>query len=232
MTGILYNIFVCLVSGIVALNVFWLLQRKGTQKKKYSSYLNHFSLFVGLIWLFVAVRLFFVWAERPALSVFVFRWIVGPLTYIHLLPGFYYFGWSFFDNKKIRFCFNSLFTFIAMLAVVSFFMYGFVVPETTYWGNNIIPNKISNRLFTYGLFLPAVPCILIEVIKRFKAWRITNGNEEKQLLGFSFGFLFYSLAGIFEALIFTQGWPMLLARTGIMFTPLTFYFFSTIFEEE
>ena len=223
--GILYNTFVCLVSGFTSLIVFaFLRKRRKEEKVKYSESLDYFLLLLGLLWVLIAVRIFSTWLNNIGLELFLYKWFIAPLTYVHLLPGFYYFGWSFFrDKRKIHFLFNSFFTCTILLAVITAFKYGFTRPEVTYWGNNIISNPISNKIFTFGVFLPVVPCIIIEIFRRLKKWKRTRDYNERQLFGFSLGFLVYALAGFFEALIFTQGGAMLLARSGIMLASLTFY---------
>ena len=85
--------------------------------KKYSQGLDYFSLLLGLLWIFVGLRNLFAWLNLPDLDVFVFRWFSGPLTYLHLIPLFYYFGWSFFRNTKVRLLFNWISTLLVLLVV-------------------------------------------------------------------------------------------------------------------
>ena len=228
--GVLYNTFVCLISGFTGLSVFFTLRKmRKNRKVEYSESLDYFLLLLGVLWSLVGARLFLVWLGVIDLELFVYKWLVGPLTYIHLMPAFYYFGWSFFQNKKkIYFLFVGFFTVMALSSVFFLFKNGFTRPELTYWGNNIVPNKISNQLFTFGIFIPAVPCIVIELFRRSSRWRKSKSLIEKQLLGFNFGLLIYAMTGFFEALVFAQGWQMLLVRIGIMLSPLIFYLSATL----
>lgn len=231
--GILYNSFVCFVSGFSSLLVFLSLRRiRKKEKVNYSQNLDYFLLFLGLLWVSVGTRIFVNWFNNLTLDNFFYQWFVGPLTYIHLVPAFYYFGWSFFSDKKIRTLFNAFFTFMSSLAVLTHFLYKFERPELTYWGNNIIPNPLTNKIFIFGIFIPAIPCIIIETARRFKKWRKTGDLAERQLFGFSLGFLVYTITGFFEAVIFTQGWQIIIARICIMLVPLTFYLFSAFSLEE
>ncbi len=224
--GILYNAFVCGVAGFTGLVVFQILYKIRKEKKvKYSRGLDCFTLLLGLIWIFVGIRNLFTYLNLSTVEIFIYKWLIGPLTYLHLIPAFYYIGWSFFKNKKMRFFFNGFFTFMALLAVFAHFKYGFSKPETTYWGNNIVPNELSRKLLTYTLFMPAFICIIIEFVRRFKKWREVKGVIERQLFGFILGFLIYAITGVVDALGAVVGWLMLLARIGTMLVPLTFYLF-------
>ena len=231
--GILYNTFVCLVIGITSLVVFFLLQETRKKRvKQYSQGLDYFSLLLGLLWIFVGLRNFFAWLNFLDLDVFVFRWFSGPLTYIHLIPLLYYFGWSFFKNKKIRLLFNWISTLLVLFVVFTFFRYGFNPGELTSWGTDPEPNSLTNKLFIFSLFLPVFVFMIIEFIRRLRNWRRTGDAMERQLFGFSSGFLIYAITGIFDALGVIEGWLVLLVRIGIMFAPLTFYFFATLGSEE
>lgn len=231
--GILYNTFVCFIIGVTSLAVFLLLQKSREEKeKKYSQGLDYFSLLLGLLWLFVGIRTFFVWRNSLNLDTFIFKWFTGPLTYIHLIPLFYYFGWSFFKGKKLRFFFNALFTLVTLLVVFTFFKYGFEPGEVTYWGTDPAPHKLTNKLFIYCLFLPALLFIIIEFIRRLRNWRRTKDLTERQLFGFTIGFLIYAITGILDALGGIQSWLILLIRIGVMLAPLTFYLSATFGAEK
>lgn len=231
--GILYNTFVCLVIGITSLAVFFLLQENRKKRaKQYSQGLDYFSLLLGLLWFFVGLRNFFAWLNLLDLDVFVFRWFSGPLTYLHLIPLFYYFGWSFIKNKKARFLFNTLSTFVVLIVVSTFFIYGFSSGKMTFWGTDPEPNSLTNKLFIFCLFLPVFLLMIIEFIRRLRNWRRTKDPVERQLFGFNLGLLIYAIIGIFDALGVVEGWLVLLVRIGIMFAPLTFYFFASLGFEE
>lgn len=232
-TGMLYNTFVCLVTGFTSLMVFWLLRKIRKQRRKeYSQGLDYFLLFLGLLWILVGTRIFFAWSGRRDLDVFIFRWFTGPLTYIHLIPLFYYFGWSLFKDKKIRLLFSGFFTVIALATVFTLFRYGLDPGELTYWGTDPIPNSLTNKLFTYGLFFPAFLLITVELVRRFRSWRRAGDPTERELFGFASGLLTYALIGVFDALAAAQGWIMLLLRIGIMLAPLIFYLSATWGREE
>ena len=231
--GILYNTFVCLVIGITSLVVFSLLQKNRRERvKQYSQGLDYFTLLLGLLWIFVGLRNFFAWLDLLGLDMFVFRWFSGPLTYLHLIPLFSYFGWSFFKNDKLRFFFNAVSTSVVLIVVYTFFAYGFSFGEMTSWGTDPEPNSLTNKLFLFCLFLPVFLLMIIEFIRRLKNWRRTKDPIERQLFGFSLGLLIYAIMGIFDALGVVQGWLVLLIRIGVMFAPLTFYFFATLSPEE
>jgi len=228
-TGILYNTFVCFVIGGTGLAVFYFLRKaRREQEVGYNQSLDCFALFLGLIWVAIGARALFTWLELPVYDIWVYKWIIGPLTFLHLLPAFYYFGWSFFPDKKKRWFFEGCFTLISLVAVAAFYRHGFSSPQLTYWGNNIVPNLVANNIFTFGMFVPGLLCIIVEVVRRYKKWKATGSFLEKKLLGFGIGFLAYAVAGIFETLIFTTGWRILLARIGIMVALLAFYLFATL----
>jgi len=227
--GVLYNTFVCFITGFFSLMVFSRLKEIRREKEKqYSEGLDYFALLLGLLWLFVGVRTFFVFLGRLDIDNLIFAWISGPLTYLHLLPLFFYFGWSFFPEKgTIRKLFVSLFSCIALAAVVTLFLYGFSEGTITYAGTDQTPNDLSNDIFTFGIFFPLFIFIISEFIRRFKKWRETKDATQRQLWGFSLGLLVYSAIGIFDALGIIQGWLVLLVRIGIMVAPLTFYLSAT-----
>lgn len=229
-TGSLYNAFVGFVIGGVGATTFLLLRRLRRKKEiRYSQFLDFFLLSLGATWFFIGFRNFIVWRGLLELNRFLFNWITGPLTYIHLIPGLYYFSWSFFREKRIiRLLFNSLFTCLAAATVFTFYKYGFEMGEMTYWGINPVPNEATNNLLSCGIFVPSFFCIIIEIIRRYKRWKRTGKDSEKQLFGFSIGFLIYALTGIFDAVGGSQGWLTLLVRTGIMTAPLIFYLSATL----
>ncbi len=231
--GILYNAFVCFVIGVTSTGVFYLIFRKRREKElSYSRGLDYFCLSLGLIWILIGVRALFTWFGLETANIFIYKWFIGPLTYLHLIPAFFYLSWSFFGNDRIKnILFKGFFIGVALTAIYAFYRYGFSPTELTYWGNNIVPNKTANNIFNIGIFLPGLAFILAEIARRYRSFRKTGISLEKQLLGFGIGFLIYAVVGIFEALIFTQGWKILLVRTLMMLAPITFYF-SSILEEE
>ncbi|MBD3207996.1 MAG: hypothetical protein GF370_00895 [Candidatus Nealsonbacteria bacterium] len=233
-TGMLYNIFVCFITGLTGIVVFNLLRRTRKEKNKtYSEGIDYFCLLFGLVWILTGLGVLFVWLGHPELDVFVFKWFTSPLIYIHLLPVFYYFTWSLFRKKqKLRLFLNIVFTLIAVLTILSFWKYGFSRSEITYWGSTLVPNELTNNLFTFAIFIPALLFIIIELIRRFKRWKETGNSTERQLFGFNLGFLIYAITGFFDALASAQGWLMLLARIGSMLPPLIFYLFATLEDEK
>ena len=227
--GILYNIFVCLACGMASIWVFATIQTKRKKQEiKYSSGLDYFLLMFGFLWFMIGLRSLLVWMERLEWNILMFKWVSGPLVYIHLLPGFVYFGWSFFPNRdNARKLLIGFFTIVCLSAVLVFFQYGFIEGEVTYWGAKHKPNDVANNIFIFGIFLPAFSMILTDVFRRYKAWRKKGADYERKLFGFSLGFLVYAVMGVFDALGKAGGWLMILSRTGITTAPLIFYFFST-----
>jgi len=231
--GILYHAFVCFVSGITGLIVFRLLRKIREERRiKYSEGVDYFSLMLGLLWVSVGIRILFLWLGNIEFEILTYKLLAGPLGYLHLIPGFFYLGWSFFkDNKRIRFLFNSFFTIVALTAVFTLLRYGFSRPEPTYWGNNMVPNSLSNKIFVFGVFIPLFPCLIIDFIRRLSRWKKTNDIAERQLFLFTLGLLLYSIIGVFDVMGAAQNWTVLLTRSGMMIIPLIFYL-AAVFETE
>ncbi len=231
--GMIYNASICFITGFTALVVFRLLLKARKEKgKEFIKLVNYFTLLFGMVWILTGLGVIFVWMGRPELDVFFFKWFAGPLIYIHIIPAFYYFSWSFFgDRKKIKLLFNILFTSVVIFTVFTFWKYGFSASEVTYWGRTLVPNRITNDIFTGAIFIPTFLFIIVELVRRFRNWERTGVYRERQMLGFNVGFLVYALAGFFDALAEAQGWLMLLARIGSMLPPLIFYL-SAIWDEE
>jgi len=231
-TGIIYNSFVCFVTGLTGIVVFYLLQKKRKEGKfDYHPGLDYFSLSLGVVWVLVGTRFLFLWLGEYEMALDLFKWVISPLSYLHLLPIFYYFGWSFFkDDKNKRFLFNAVFTIIAVSVVISLFVFGFVEPEKGYWGSKIRSKEITTQLFAIGIFIPGTILILLELVRRYRKWKENNSLLDKRLFGFSLGFLVYALTGLFEVIIFQEGWQVLLVRIGIMVAPFIFYFSATLEE--
>ncbi len=231
--GILYNVFVCFVLGLTGVIVFGFLRKvRREQKSEYSTALDYFSLFFGLMWIATGLGVLWAGSGQLELEAISFKWFLGPMVYLHLLPALYYFSWSLFKIKKRRYLFNVAMTCAVFLAIVTLFLYGFNRSEITYWGSTSVPNEITNNIFMFGIFIPAFICILVDFGRRFKAWRRTGSPLQRQLFGFSLGFLIYAVMGVFDALASAQGWLMLFLRIGSMSVPLTFYFFATLTSEE
>jgi len=230
--GILYNTFVCLITGLVGFMVFLSLSKKRKKKEEeISKGLDYFSLFSALLWFASGVGTFSNWINRPEIGRTIYKYFTGPLVYIHLVPAFNYFGWSFFkESKKTRQFFNSLFIVISAIAVVTLALYGFQQPEMSYWGANVVPNDLANNIFIFGLFLPGLVCIMVELGKRVRRWNQKNNLENKRRAGLALGYFLYALAGVFDALGSAQAWMTLVARSGVMVSFLIFYFFVTLEE--
>lgn len=231
--GMLYNTFVCCVTGLSALVVFWQIRKiRKIKKREYNQGLDYFLLLLGLLWVLVGIRIFFVWLGQSDLEMFMWDWITGPLTYIHIAPIFFYFGWAFFKNKKVRFLFEGFFISMILLTVLSLFLYGSTPGEVTPWGTKPIANIITHKIFTYAIFLPALICIIGDLFKRLRNWKRTRNPIEQQLFGFDFGFLIYALIAVFDGLAIAKGWTLLLVRIGIMISPLVIYLFAAEKDKE
>ncbi len=232
-TGVMYNVFVCFVLSLTGVVVFRFLRKeRREQKSEYSAGIDYFSLLFGLMWGATGLGVLWAGSGQLELEAISFKWVLGPMVYLHLLPALYYFSWSLFKKKKWRYLFNAVTTCAVFLAIATLFLYGFNRSEITYWGSTSIPNETTNNIFMFGVFIPAFICILIDFGKRLKAWRSTGDPLQRQLFGFSLGFLVYAVMGVFDALAFAQGWLMLLLRIGGMAAPLIFYFFATLSREE
>ncbi len=228
-TGVLYNVFLCFFISFTSIVVFFNLRKIRKEKKvEYTEHLDYFSLFLGILWGIIGLRKTFTLFNLHYINIFLFRWISGPFNYIHLLPAFYYFGWSFFRNrKKIHLLFNVFFTFTIFLTVFAFLKYGIVEGELTYWGSHHNPNEKANKLFIFTVFLPAFICIIANFISTFKKWRKTDSPLDRQLFGFSVGFFIYAITGVIDSLGIFTGWLILLVRIGMMLAPIVFYLSAT-----
>ncbi|MBD3208077.1 MAG: hypothetical protein GF370_01305 [Candidatus Nealsonbacteria bacterium] len=210
----------------------FLQKRRKKKEVGYSQGIDYFALLLGMVWVLTGMRNFFVWINYPEWNFLLSRWVGGPLVYLHLLPAYYYYGWSFFKEKKnLRLLFNGFFTIVVAVAVITFFQYGIKRGEVTYWGMKHEPNEISNTIFLYGLFLASAPGTIIEFVRRFKKWKKTRSAQDRQLFGFSVGFLIYLLTGALEVLVFNETWVVLLGRIMIMLAPLSFYL-SVVWSEQ
>ncbi len=230
--GMIYNASICFITGLTALVVFHLFLRIKREKGGgLIRFIDYFVLLFGLVWILTGLGVVFVWLGRLELDALVFKWFTGPLIYLHLIPAFYYFSWSFFgERKKVKLLFNAFFTSVIVFTVFTFWRYGFSASEITYWGRTLVPNDITNNIFTIAIFIPIFLFIVIELIRRWRAWRKSGAYRERQLLGFNVGFFIYAAAGFFDALAAAQGWLMLLARIGSMLPPLIFYL-SAVWDE-
>ncbi len=230
-TSMLYNIFVCLVAGFSGIVVFAKIINVRKEKSVgYGRGVDYFLLSFGILWILVATRIFFVWLGYPDLDWAMWRYVVGPLTYIHILPLFYFYGSLFFNKKQYRIIFSSIFSIITLFAVAALFMHGFELAETTYWGTKYNANELTHQIFTYGMFVPALICVVTELLRRALIYRKGKKFSDKQLLGINSALLIYALVAVFDGLAIASGWTLLLVRIGIMVSALIIYFFIT--EEE
>lgn len=228
--GILYSVFVCLTAGIVSLLVFHALVKKKREiKESYHLGLIYFCLMLGLLWISVGLGALFTYLGKVELRMIVHNILIGPLTYLHVLPIFYYFGWSFFPrNSKMKFLFDVVGTILVLTALFSHFKYGSERLELGYWGDNMVPHKITSQIFTFGVCLPAFLSIIVELIKRYRRWQKDKSLINKKLFGLSLGLLSYAVTGVLESQVFTEGWPLVMARVGVMIAPLILYFSFSI----
>ncbi|MBD3208238.1 MAG: hypothetical protein GF370_02180 [Candidatus Nealsonbacteria bacterium] len=222
--GVIYNTFLCFLTGIISLIAFLRLRKERKEKgKEYSEFLDYFILSLGVLWIAISV----------SFTEHLFKWLSGPLVYIHLLPAFYYLSWSFFRGKeRVRQVFNGVFTLMVILALVTFFAYGFTSEGSTYWGSQYRINDLTNNIFVFGIFVPAVLLIILDVGLRIERWRKKGNGMQKELLLFDLGFLVYAASGVLDGLGLLENWIILLSRIGTMAAPLIFYLaISWDFEE-
>ncbi len=230
-TSMLYNIFVCFVAGFSGLFVFTrIISIRKEKEVNYSRGVDYFLLSFGILWTLVGIRILFVWLDYPELDRAMWHYIVGPLTYIHILPLFFFYGSLFFIKKKYRILFSSFFSVVTLFAVGALFLYGFELAEMTYWGTKYNANDITHKIFTYGMFIPALFCVFTEFFRRAKIYRNERRFDDRQLLGINTALLIYALVAVFDGLAIASGWTLLLVRIGIMVSALIIYFYIT--EEE
>jgi len=224
----LYNVFVCFVAGFSGLLVYKkILEVRGEKIRGYNRGIDYFLLSFGILWSLVGIRILLVWLGYPHLDRMMWHFIVGPLTYFHILPLFYFYGSLFFKKNIYRIIFVSIFGITTFLAVLALFVYGFELAETTYWGTKYDANEITHAIFTYGIFIPALLCIFFEFFNRIKIWKKEKRFIDKQLLGINTALLIYALVAVFDGLAIAGGWMLLLVRIGIMISALVIYFFIT-----
>ena len=224
----LYNTFICLISGFTGIIVFILLQRlRKKEKREYSEMLDYAILVFGLLWLSSALRTFFLWLGRPDLDLLVWIWFVNPLFYIHIAFFFFYASWALFRNKKIRFILNGVFALLTLLILSISFKYKPMAGEITYWGTEPIINPLISTLLAFLIFIPILALVVIEFFRRLKIWIRTKNLIDRQLLGIHASILAYGSAGIFETFSFLQNWTLLLVRIGIMICIFSIYLFAT-----
>ncbi|MBM3250964.1 MAG: hypothetical protein FJZ07_01900 [Candidatus Nealsonbacteria bacterium] len=232
-TGALYNSFVTFIAGIVSLIVFFQLGRLRKKREiRYSRGVDYFLLLYGLLWIFVGIRVFFDWLGLLDLDMFIWDWFTGPMTYIHIVPGFFYFAWSLFKRKGARYLFIGSLIFGTILCLYTFFRYGSIPGELTYWGTKPVANELTQKVFILSVFLPILLAILTDFFRRLKRWLKTKNIVEKQIFGFNAAFLIYASIAIFDALALAPGWKLLLVRIGVMISALIFYLSANIETED
>jgi hypothetical protein len=226
--GMLYNVFISLVSGSSGIIVFILLQRlRRKEKREYSQMLDYAILAFGLIWFFTALRHFFIWFNMLESDMFVSTWFVYPLSYIHLLLFFFYLTWSLFKNKGTRLVFNVIYVLITITTVLTFYIYENIPGEITYWGTEPTINIVSNNLLMYGMFPPVFIFILIDFFRRLKNWMRTKNLVDRQMLGIQGSIMVYAIISLFDGLSILSGWTLILVRIGIMMCIFSLYLFAT-----
>jgi hypothetical protein len=226
--GILYNSFICLISGFTGIIVFILLQRlRRKEKREYSQMLDYAVLAFGLLWLFSGLRNFLLWLNRPDLDLFIWTWFVNPLLYIHIAIFFFYTSWVLFRNKKIRFILNGIITFTILVTLFTFLKYKHTAGEITYWGTEPIINTLTNTLYIYTIFLPVFILVLIGFLKQLRIWTKTKNPVDKQLLGIHASISAYGFIAVLDSLSFLQSWTLILVRIGIMMCIFSLYLFAT-----
>jgi hypothetical protein len=226
--GILYNVFICLISGLGGIIVFILLQRlRRKEKREYSEMLDYTILAFGWLWLFSALRTSFLWIGRPDLDLFIATWFTIPIIYIHIALAFFYSTWALFKNKKIRVVFNGFFILVVLVALFVLFKYKPVAGEISYWGTKSVTSSLSDGLYIYGMFLPTFILLVIGFFRRLRIWRKTKSLIDRQLLGIHGSIIAYGLIAVFEGLSLLKNWTLLLVKIGIMICIFSVYLFAT-----
>ncbi len=232
--GVLYNVVVCFFAGGSGVFVFWKINSLRSKKKVlWNKNLDYFLLFFGLLWLSVGLRNLFFWLGFPELDMLSWKWFVGPLTYLHILPLFYFYGNLFFYKKKNKeSLFSGIFTLVSFAVVTSLFIYGFDLAEVNRWGTKYDANMLTHAVFVYGIFIPAIICILADLVRKFNGWRKKGNFYYKQFLAINVGFLTYAMVAVFDGLALAKGVTLLLVRIGIMVSAMIIYYFVTEEPEE
>lgn len=226
--GMLYNVFICLVSGFSGIIVFILLQRlRKKEKREYSKMLDYTILAFGFLWISSGLRILFLWFGRPDLNLFIATWFTIPMMYIHIALAFFYSTWALFKNKKIRLVFNGFFIFIVLVALFVLFKYKPVGGEISYWGTKSITSSLSDSLYIYGMFPLTFILLVIGFFRRLKIWRKTKNLVDRQLLGIHGSIIAYGSIAVFEGLSLLKNWTLLLVRIGIMICIFSVYLFAT-----
>ena len=230
--GMLYTTFIDYIGGFTALIVAWQLQKiRKSKKREYLKYLSYFFFLYGILRVMAGTRILFVWYGRRDIENIIWKWVTGPLTYIHILPGFYYYTFLFFKSKTRRRWIRGIFTIIVIITISSLYIYGYSLGKITYWGSKPVINPITNYLFLFAMFIPAISYSFADFFKRIIRWRRTKEFMEKRLFGFDLGLLIYAASGAADALGIVRNWPLLLVRSGIMASALVVYLFA-VWEEE
>lgn len=232
-------IFVDLISGLAPFLVFLRLQQdlksmEGGQRKQAFRYLSYFVGLYGILRILAAARGFFVFLGRQKdLGMMVWNWGTGPLTYLHLVPLAFFYGISFFPEKKnLKFLYTGLITVFITATLFTHFWYPSTPGEITDWGTRPKPYPLTKEMFSYLIFIPFTLSCLIDFFRRLNNWKQKKDPKEKQLFDINFGVLIYAVTGVFDALAIAEGWAFLLVRIGVMTSALVFYLAITSKPEE
>ena len=227
--GIYLNILVVFLGGSIALSVFSKIRRlREIRERSYSKGLDYFLLTFGILWISVAIRNLFFVLRYPEWDRWFWAWVTGPLTYFHILPLFFFFGWAFFkDRRGLNLAFKGFFSLAIILAVAFLFLFGFETVATE-WGTKHDANPYTDAVFTFAVYLPILILVICFLVQRFMIWGKTHALFDRQMFGFAIGFLVYALIAVLDGLALVVGYGLILVRiAGTLLPSLIFYYYVT-----
>jgi len=82
----------------------------------------------------------------------IWNWFTGPMTYIHIAPAAFYFGWSLFAKRRSRILFIVSLNLGILLSLFTFYKYGSIPGVMTYWGTKPVANRLTQKVFLCAVF--------------------------------------------------------------------------------
>lgn len=226
--GMLYNIFVCFLLGIICFIVAKRVSPKySTVEGKstfYNKYLSNFWTFGGIMWLLQTVRSYFAWNGNTTNDQYIFYAIIVFLSFQVLFLFLYAFSILFH-----KYTFSPFLTFLA--AILSFgwllltLISGIEAGEITLWSSSFTLSIMAEYLFTVAIFFPLLFILGVSFIREliYIAFDKTDIFVSKHLYTLS-ALILYLLVIYPDFLGITTGWYLVLMRVMLLIPCFLIYF--------
>lgn len=222
-TGLWLNALICFIITGISIWTFKAVLKNRKKDKDEDTIFAFFLLFVGITWLFVGLGLLFFKSGSVISDLFINKYAVQPLIFIHLSLGIAYACTRIFKKRWL-----TVLVFLISLGVsayaLSFIMAegGLLFKSSTFFSVEYHINSISWKIFqpliSFGLLL-----LIYDIFRLFLNKCRNFKTPDCKYLSISSAMLMYAVVGYFDNQGVDATWIMVLFRLVIIMSIILAY---------